>query len=482
MSSSSLSRVAVASKIPSTSTCRVDEIGGEPAPRRSRTLNRALQPEAAPVYKIAAFFRERCLQQDHSLLWPESCVWTTQNLERLQNVFLANPARPGNSFYDLWAKGLSGEPKDVYRIAADLVAFYCLFPADLSPQAKVQKVSRVIDWGLAEEAPDLALLGDAYRSFIGTTGRLYFARIHQQLYFFACFAKAAKRDRVDLENVTAVKHLAIEVMSGMQYVTPARNILLHLLFPEQVEGIMSQAHRQKIVDANRAFPDQPDDPDSTLHDIRSGLSHRFGSPTFDYYSPRIRLSWDLPKRRTNRKDRKAHQPKEGIQQESPRTWIFQSNPKRRNVAAEIASASSLSWPLKQFRGEVKVGDTVYLWESGANGGIVGVAEVSALLLARANSEEQMSLGFPGSPKRKRNHPKQATLKVVRAIEPALQHKQLSTCGKLASLTILRQPRGTNFRVAPEEALALATLLATDRSAPLSSTGEKIRAIDPRVAA
>jgi hypothetical protein len=358
VSSSSLSRVAVSNKIPSTR--RADTPGGEPISRRPRTLNRALQPEAAPIYKIAHFFKERCLQQNHSLLWPESSAWTTQNLERLQNVFLANPPRQGNSFYDLWAKGLSGEPKDVYRIAADLIAFYCLFPADLSPQAKVQKVSRVIGWGLAEEAPDLALLGDAYRSFIGTTGRLYFARIHQQLYFFACFAKAAKRDRLDFENVTAVKHLAIEVMSGMQYVTPARNILLHLLFPDEVEGIMSQAHRQKIVDAYRAFPDEPDDPDSTLHDIRDGLRHRFGSPTFDYYSPSVRLSWDLPKRRTNRKNRKAGQPNEEIQPESPRTWIFQSNPKRRNVAAEIASAPTLSWPLKQFRGEVKVGDTVPL--------------------------------------------------------------------------------------------------------------------------
>jgi hypothetical protein len=108
--------------------------------------------------------------------------------------------------------------------------------------------------------------------------------------------------------------------------------------------------------------------------------------------------------------------------------------------------------------------------------------VSALVLSRANSEGQMSLGFPGFPKRKRNHPREATLKVVRAIEPALQHKQLSASGELGSLTILRQPRGTNFRVAPEEALALATLLVTDRTALLSSTGEKIRAIDPRVAA
>jgi len=427
------------------------EKGGQSTPKSNRTLNRALQPNALPIYEAARLFKERCLKTDTSLLWPGSQAWTLENLGRIQNVFFRNPAEPGKNFVKLWKAGLSGESKDAHRVAADLMALYLLFPADLSRDKKMQKLLRVIQWELSAEQPDLRFLESAYQSFIGTTGRIYFARVHQQMNFFVAFATVAKRERIDFDNLAAVKRVAAEVMVGMQYVTPGRNVLLHLLFPKHVEGILSQRHRRKIVEAFPEFPDTTDDRDATLEKIRSGLTDTFKSPTFDYYHPNIRSSWDVRKTKTKIKKGCGDDKSQERQPERPRAWIFQSSPKLRDLASEMRSASSLSWPLKQFRGEVKTGDRVYLWESGTNGGVVGVAEISDLSQKPAAGAEQMNLGFAGSAKRKRDNPRRAMLKLLQSIDPALQRKVLISDEALANLSILRHPRGTNFPVTAEEA-------------------------------
>jgi hypothetical protein len=113
---------------------------------KRRTLNRALQPDAQPIYEVAALFKQRCLQQDTSLLWPASRTWTIENLAKLEIVFLSNPAQAGHSFYRLWRNGLAEQSEDVHCIAADIVALYYLFPADLSGEAKLRTLSRVIRW------------------------------------------------------------------------------------------------------------------------------------------------------------------------------------------------------------------------------------------------------------------------------------------------------------------------------------------------
>ena len=109
-------------------------------------------------------------------------------------------------------------------------------------------------------------------------------------------------------------------------------------------------------------------------------------------------------------------------------------------------------PGSPVRKEIKIGDRVYLWECGPRGGIIGLAEVAETPRIQAEPIEQLpfireSEKFAGDQLR-------VKLRMVKRIEPVILRKYLLSRPELASLSILRCARGTNFRVTHEQAAAL----------------------------
>jgi hypothetical protein len=59
-----------------------------------------------------------------------------------------------------------------------------------------------------------------------------------------------------------------------------------------------------------------------------------------------------------------------------RTWIFQGNPDRFDIDGFLKqNVGQLSWLVSRYKDDIGIGDTVYLWRSGGDAGIVGEAEV-----------------------------------------------------------------------------------------------------------
>jgi hypothetical protein len=56
-------------------------------------------------------------------------------------------------------------------------------------------------------------------------------------------------------------------------------------------------------------------------------------------------------------------------------WIFQCNPNSYDLAGALRELSVDTWLANQHRSEIKPGDTVYLWETGNQSGILAVATV-----------------------------------------------------------------------------------------------------------
>ena len=81
------------------------------------------------VYEVAGQFRARCLGEGKSLLWPQHASWTPDNLSALWKAFIEHPDEGKRTFLEKWHDQLLNEPEDVHRIAADLMAFYHLFPS-----------------------------------------------------------------------------------------------------------------------------------------------------------------------------------------------------------------------------------------------------------------------------------------------------------------------------------------------------------------
>jgi hypothetical protein len=103
-------------------------------------------PGAELVYETADLFRQRCLIEGRSLLWPEHRVWTVANISSLWDAFIGHPDTGKRSFLEKWRDQLADQPEDVHRVAADSIAFYYLFPSNVGQVAKLANVNSVISW------------------------------------------------------------------------------------------------------------------------------------------------------------------------------------------------------------------------------------------------------------------------------------------------------------------------------------------------
>lgn len=141
--------------------------------------------------------------------------------------------------------------------------------------------------------------------------------------------------------------------------------------------------------------------------------------------------------------------------EEPATWIFQAN----SEFSDVGALGSLPEPVclvHQFKKQIKPGDRVYLWECGRRTGIIGLAEV--LEAPRIQPEPPEQLRFVRDSEKFGGDRLRVRLRLLKAIVPMIHRKYLLSRPELASLSILRCPRGTNFPVNREEAKVLEALV------------------------
>jgi hypothetical protein len=57
------------------------------------------------------------------------------------------------------------------------------------------------------------------------------------------------------------------------------------------------------------------------------------------------------------------------------SWIFQSNPKYYNIDESLKTLTEMTWLVNQYSSQISAGDTVYIWKSGKEGGIIAVGTI-----------------------------------------------------------------------------------------------------------
>jgi hypothetical protein len=144
------------------------------------------------------------------------------------------------------------------------------------------------------------------------------------------------------------------------------------------------------------------------------------------------------------------------------TWIFQAKPGEWDLRGQLAEQPRAQWKVSAFAADMKIGDTVYLWESGKN----------AALLARCRLTSKPAV----QPLRPELRPyvrhrkyldeiKRAGLVVEHVIRPELRREVLIAHAALAGLApIGGRPaarQGTNFSVPPAAAELLERLVGGD---------------------
>jgi hypothetical protein len=140
------------------------------------------------------------------------------------------------------------------------------------------------------------------------------------------------------------------------------------------------------------------------------------------------------------------------------SWVFQCNPKEWDLRRCLVEQPGLFWKVSRFKKEIKIGDTVYMWESGP----------SAALLARCTVTSNPRLQ-PADPKYAEYmlDPKyladmwRARLRVEHVLAPPIARDDLLSYPLLEEqLPIGGVPsarQGTNFSLHPAVADALDSL-------------------------
>lgn len=252
---------------------------------------------AEPIYRLADEFRQRCLVEKRSLLWPDAPAWTPGNLDALLDAFMGHPDEGDRGFLEKWRDQIADQPDDVLRVAADVLAVYFLFPSarTFGKDAKLRSVDEVVGWrpdALAIREPERAALEAAFEEGIGSAGTGYQTGRFKEIAFLLNFGRGVLAGEADPFDPDACRHLADTVRVTTGHRSQSRHVVLHLLFPDRFERTASGRQKAAIV---AGFPDLTGgatDPDDALAAIRAALVAETGNPDLEFYDPDIRPRWE----------------------------------------------------------------------------------------------------------------------------------------------------------------------------------------------
>ncbi len=258
------------------------------------------------VYAAAGIWVERALRHDDSLFTPGEPIWSSRWLGELRERFLDNPDMAEGAFEDKLERALKDSPAEVYQLMGEALYFHLLIISHVRMRggAKEANINRVLGWsGKRVTIPDDLVAGLA--AGIASTGQPFIRYRPYQIGFLIEFVEQWKEQGADeqrrlLADPWEFKGFAESLSFRGELLRdskaplhPQRWALLHLVFPDTFERILSQSHRDRIVSAFERHVTEPtEDDDRKLRQIRQGLDKELGRSTEFYNDDYIRGQWD----------------------------------------------------------------------------------------------------------------------------------------------------------------------------------------------
>jgi hypothetical protein len=147
-------------------------------------------------------------------------------------------------------------------------------------------------------------------------------------------------------------------------------------------------------------------------------------------------------------------------------WIFQASPAYYDADGAVRALPELAWLVKRYRHEIKAGDRAFIWETGANAGIIAIVRVlfDPTMLAEASGET----AFHRDPTKFTGPRLRVRVRVDKVVDPRLSRRLIAQDDVARTLHNFKFANGTNYPVTPAQAAALGRLLAASPNEPLSS--------------
>lgn len=242
-------------------------------------------------------FADECLVRDGSLFTSSRPVWTAETITDFHRRVVEQGDFSNDTFLNKLDRQLAGADSATIQLAAEVLYVNFLAATDTGVTAKRSAIDRVLS-GLAEQIEIPDDLGSALAHGIARIGQ---ARMYQwhQIGFLILLALDLKR-RPESERAALLSDpwrfkdllASIEAPSAQTQ----QQALLHLIFPETFEPIVSVAHKARIVDHFSDYiSTDTTDLDRQLDDIRQKLSETYGSG-FGFYDDDVRSKWQADAR------------------------------------------------------------------------------------------------------------------------------------------------------------------------------------------
>src|SRR5258707_296116 len=110
-------------------------------------MARTTDYDSSPIFAAALTWRDRCLVDGKSLLWPDRDIWSVANLQKFKTCFIDRPdTSKDKNFEQKFKAQLVTEDDDVTRLACELLFVYFLFPSSVGRSRKFGLIREVASW------------------------------------------------------------------------------------------------------------------------------------------------------------------------------------------------------------------------------------------------------------------------------------------------------------------------------------------------
>ena len=265
-------------------------------------MARITEKDPSLILAAAERWRNQCLIQGKSLLWPDHNIWITANLQKFKACFIDRPDTSKNKDFETkFEEQLATETEDVTRLACELLFAYFLFPTSVGASRKKELIQTVASWkNITIEENDSDFL--CFNSGIGDPGLVYNTGRPNELTYLARFAIAVAELPAEKRETLLHDHLQLRELldelaeahrENFERPPQLRHIILYLLFPDEYERIASEGHKGRICEAFGEVIDgtAPDGIDDQLRSIRRKLEGLLPGRSLDFYWPPLRQCW-----------------------------------------------------------------------------------------------------------------------------------------------------------------------------------------------
>jgi len=257
-------------------------------------MARLMKAQMAPLYSAATRMVEAGLRKGESLFVPGQPVWTGAAAKELVAAFVEKPDDSSESFDEKLARQLSLVSQSARQLMAELEFVRLMATLRVTPGKKKRLIDRILELGaLVDRLPVEyeTALGVGLASPGAGFNTQKPAHLTFLIRFVAAWHALPETDRIaHLSDPWAFKGFVFGIDAPKS--RAQQNALLHLVFPETFEPIVSRTHKKRIVEALRARAGRSvdEDLDRALLQVRAAVASQFPD-SFSWYQPEVLSLW-----------------------------------------------------------------------------------------------------------------------------------------------------------------------------------------------